>query len=367
MARPKSNKVNPPSVDLTGNRYGYWKVLRFHGRRGSHPYWECICTYKNCGNTKPVYQHDLLRGASLSCSRMCVVQQSMDAEIGQIYQDCKILDIWKIKRKTGDKNYFEVTALCHCEKEFKVLLKSLKSGHTTSCGCLQYPITDPIENYFKDYQQSAKDNNRTFLIDLEFFKNKITKMPCRYCGKEPIWPEMTGIDRFDNSIGYESENCVPCCYTCNKIKNSQSNDAWYFWLQNLIYGPKNNIIANDRNNLAFASLYKQRKTNSINTRELNWEINEDMYYKHNKMNCFYCGIEPRTIHKYGKHRYIYNGVDRFNNNEGYIERNCVTACKDCNQGKSNKLAEDFISHIFLMQLNQINIECITTWNYNLLK
>ena len=27
-----------------------------------------------------------------------------------------------------------------------------------------------------------------------------------------------GIDRLDNKLGYEEENCVPCCYLCNRMK-----------------------------------------------------------------------------------------------------------------------------------------------------
>lgn len=27
-----------------------------------------------------------------------------------------------------------------------------------------------------------------------------------------------GIDRLNSSIGYEVDNCVPCCYICNRAK-----------------------------------------------------------------------------------------------------------------------------------------------------
>ncbi len=32
---------------------------------------------------------------------------------------------------------------------------------------------------------------------------------------------------------------------------------------------------------------------------------------------------------------FYNGVDREDNNKGYIIENCVTACKRCNIAKNN--------------------------------
>jgi hypothetical protein len=29
-----------------------------------------------------------------------------------------------------------------------------------------------------------------------------------------------GIDRVDNDKGYISDNCVPCCWKCNNMKNT---------------------------------------------------------------------------------------------------------------------------------------------------
>lgn len=31
-----------------------------------------------------------------------------------------------------------------------------------------------------------------------------------------------GIDRLDNQKGYEIENCIPCCYVCNKAKGNRN-------------------------------------------------------------------------------------------------------------------------------------------------
>lgn len=37
---------------------------------------------------------------------------------------------------------------------------------------------------------------------------------CIYCGKE----DAGGVDRLNSDIGHIPDNCVPCCYTCNKMK-----------------------------------------------------------------------------------------------------------------------------------------------------
>jgi len=52
--------------------------------------------------------------------------------------------------------------------------------------------------------------------------------------------------------------------------------------------------------------------------------------------CYYCGSQPL---KGGR-----NGIDRLDNNTGYIKGNCVSCCKKCNFMKSNTGAKEFITH-----------------------
>jgi len=69
---------------------------------------------------------------------------------------------------------------------------------------------------FAAYKERATKKNLEFnLTETEFVM--ITKSPCRYCkcsnsGKN-------GIDRIDNTIGYNNENCCSCCSECNYMKS----------------------------------------------------------------------------------------------------------------------------------------------------
>lgn len=40
--------------------------------------------------------------------------------------------------------------------------------------------------------------------------------PCYYCGSL----ENIGCDRLDNTRGHTTDNCVPCCFRCNSIRNN---------------------------------------------------------------------------------------------------------------------------------------------------
>lgn len=42
--------------------------------------------------------------------------------------------------------------------------------------------------------------------------------PCFYCGTKPADGGSHGIDRLFNGHGYHYDNCVPCCWPCNRAK-----------------------------------------------------------------------------------------------------------------------------------------------------
>jgi hypothetical protein len=62
------------------------------------------------------------------------------------------------------------------------------------------------------------------VLTKEVFKN-ISKQDCYYCGKGGP----NGIDRVDNSIGYEPGNCVLCCKHGNYVKGDLSQDDFEIW------------------------------------------------------------------------------------------------------------------------------------------
>lgn len=67
---------------------------------------------------------------------------------------------------------------------------------------------------FKKYRTAATDRALGFSLTISQFKELWGK-PCFYC-LTPI--EKIGLDRVENSTGYTTENIVPCCATCNRMK-----------------------------------------------------------------------------------------------------------------------------------------------------
>lgn len=71
---------------------------------------------------------------------------------------------------------------------------------------------------FNEYKLRAEKKQLIFeLTEFEF--GVIQVMECYMCGRQTTNTHTNGIDRVDNKLGYTLDNCLPCCGTCNFIKN----------------------------------------------------------------------------------------------------------------------------------------------------
>lgn len=62
--------------------------------------------------------------------------------------------------------------------------------------------------------------------------------------------------------------------------------------------------------------------------------------------CFYCGEKPSSLQFKGKDKvnggYLYNGIDRVDNNKTYTIDNCVSCCSRCNTAKNDMTRDQYI-------------------------
>jgi len=85
--------------------------------------------------------------------------------------------------------------------------------------------------------------------------------------------------------------------------------------------------------------------NSAKNRNIYWELTEEQFKKLLFDNCFYCQSPPLTLAKTKNHKMFVNGIDRKNNDIGYVIDNCVSCCKFCNRAKSDSSLEEFLNWI----------------------
>jgi hypothetical protein len=84
------------------------------------------------------------------------------------------------------------------------------------------------------WKSGAKKRNKSWqLTDAQ--AAWLSKQPCFYCGKEPFQLHnkthaYMGIDRIDNTKGYQVDNVVPCCKNCNFAKLNRTLNQVKDWV-----------------------------------------------------------------------------------------------------------------------------------------
>ena len=142
---------------------------------------------------------------------------------------------------------------CDCGAEIIRKLMNVRSGCTKSCGCLKKAALvtagentrlefglSSFRSLFYNYQRRAKAKKISFLLSSDEFR-VLTSSPCSYCGVKPGNVKRAqresfgeykynGVDRVDNSRGYELDNVVPCCALCNRCKRDMSRSEFLLWV-----------------------------------------------------------------------------------------------------------------------------------------
>lgn len=97
---------------------------------------------------------------------------------------------------------------------------------------------------------------------------------------------------------------------------------------------------------AFNSLYS-KYCFGAKRRGYEFHIEKEDFRIMTKQNCTYCNSEPWQVQKSACETgdYIYTGLDRVDNKQGYELENCVPCCKICNTMKMEMSEEDFLKHI----------------------
>jgi hypothetical protein len=193
-----------------------------------------------------------------------------------------------------------------------------------------------LERYYKEYISSAIKKGREIIIDFEIFKSLVTSA-CYYCNHISE-TETIGIDRVDNSKGYIKENCVPCCWKCNRMKHVYHPE---FFLDKCKIMTKEKEATKEFFNkwkiYYDRSCYKQFSAylKDAECRELPFEITEQQWNWLSRSACYFCGYQSaKGI-----------GIDRVDNTiRKYTLENCRPCCSSCNLTKGEISLNEILDH-----------------------
>jgi hypothetical protein len=123
---------------------------------------------------------------------------------------------------------------CTCGKLHTVDANCLNKGLIRSCGCLRNETAQaramlrPYENLFRRCQRAAQQTKRSCKLTYKQFLQFVVVKRCHYCHSPVTFHKIVSraksagynLDRKDNSKGYSKENCVVCCWKCNRGKSN---------------------------------------------------------------------------------------------------------------------------------------------------
>jgi hypothetical protein len=78
-----------------------------------------------------------------------------------------------------------------------------------------------------------------------------------------------------------------------------------------------------------------------------WALSNEQFTQLTQAACHYCGQPPKQIceDKELNGSYIYNGIDRKDDSQGYVWENVVSCCRPCNWAKRRMPYAEFMDYI----------------------
>lgn len=165
-------------------------------------------------------------------------------ETNNVVSCCKYCNIMKNTKTNYD-------FICIIKYLYNVLIDNKEPNYNNE----KYFETSKQKSY-NAYKLSANTRHISFQLDIEKF-NDIIKLPCYYC---KLFREgCNGIDRINSNGPYCNINCVPCCKTCNGMKNDLNIECFKTKITNIYNKTINNKVVNyfDPKTLLLTLLSKQ--------------------------------------------------------------------------------------------------------------
>lgn len=201
-----------------------------------------------------------------------------------------------------------------------------------------------IGRSYTTYKRCAIIRNIPFELSFEEFEN-IIKTPCYYCGEFTKNYPISGIDRTDSKGPYNLNNVRSCCTMCNMMKNTLNQYTFLrriehiLTFQQTVQGRLFPEVFNNIQNGIKKSVFGEYKT-SAKKRNIEFAIELEFFRKTVSYDCYLCGKNNTQDHQ--------NGIDRFDNNIGYLPENCRPCCFNCNLMKKDYDYDEFIRKMLLI-------------------
>lgn len=246
----------PRQKDYTGMRFGATVALYPTAKRKkNNVVWMMRC---DCGKEFERSTGDMRRCDTCGCIRGGGLRKDLTG-----IRTANAVAI----RDTGKSAYKSAIWVMRCDfcgEEFEASASAIRSGHAAhKCAGWRTWMNKRLQKkkmrkpgprlvnsqahvnvVFANYVAGAKRRGIAMDLTMEQFRSLI-EQPCFYCGADPFTRRTNiglagsfawnGIDRFDNTVGYVPDNCVPCCPRCNRAKGTMNGDDFISWVRTICH------------------------------------------------------------------------------------------------------------------------------------
>lgn len=260
--------------------------------------------------------------------------------------------------------------VCDCGGEISPTVLNL-GVYTNSCGCIKKEVNhqrcyrSPLHKTVSSVHSYTHHVTKNCDLTRDVIEQLVTSS-CFYCGRPPEIcgsrgaenSKRMGLDRVNNDVGYVSNNVVPCCFQCNRVKSNHSlniiSEKFPQILENvriLSKAPDVTLLQNKlekivernadgcfrihRNKFSRADVVSKNKFGRIKY-NFSYELFRSLIFS----GCFYCGgkLEDVGTRCYTMHcrcGILAIGVDRIDSKRGYESDNIIQCCQFCNYLKND--------------------------------
>lgn len=156
--------------------------------------------------------------------------------VGEVGGRLTVIDPGPYYEENTARRQKRIVAKCECGDERRYDEYRFVSGKATQCPPCAYSerglsisnASSGWDNWLYSYTKNAESRGIEWDLSVMQFTD-LCKRKCFYCEAKPARRThrrnpifANGVDRLDSSIGYTTENCVPCCSTCNRMKGTMS-------------------------------------------------------------------------------------------------------------------------------------------------
>lgn len=225
--------------------------------------------------------------------------KKVDLPAGSVFGELTVLKMDRYKGRRA------CLCECSCGEKTYAYVSDLKNGRRKSCGCINSSII--LGKKYGRLKAIAKDKIKN--------NKQHWKFKCE-CGKEVI--------RDGSKVRYRFQRNVDQSCGCSALGRV-------------------NLHARKKYGEAAANKVFDNYKRNASKKSLDFKLTKEQALDLMSKKCYYCGCKPSRVMSskklYGE--FVYNGIDRLNNDKGYTLSNTVPCCTYCNYKKSNDNFEEF--------------------------